>query len=225
MIHRALRCALAACLLAGYGTAPAAVYDDFKGDGIDPQKWGRQEGVDLFSQSNGGLQFPCKERATDKLDSTARFAPGFFRLEFRDYASTNVSPAARGLGSYLAIGLAAGDERVRTIRGDVGRGGIFEANYFRAQAYQLWYVDAGADAGQLGLYFDGSAVSFYFKAGVDPGNGWRKIGPTVWPAWPVLPRLYLAGSSGGSGCTRFSIVSVEHIPAPLPASFLKQLGQ
>jgi hypothetical protein len=224
MVHQFLRFLLAVWLLAICCAPRAAVYDDFGGDGIDAGKWVRQDGVELFTQSNGRLSFPCKGQATEKLDSTARFAPGFFRLEFRDYNSTNTSPPARGLGSYLALGLAAGDERVRTIRGDIGRGGYFEANYFKGRDYNLWYFDDNADAGQLGLYFDGSAVSFYYKAGPNPAKPWRKIGPTVRPNWPMLPRLYIAGSSGGSGCTRFSVVNVEHIPAPLPASFLQELG-
>jgi hypothetical protein len=224
MVIRFVRSAIAACLLAGFGMAPAAVYDDFKGDQIDVQKWVSQEGVDLFSQSHGRLHFPCKEQASQRMYSTAPFPPGFFQLEFRDYSSTNVSTASRGLGSYLAIGLAAGEERVRTIRGDVRRGGYFEANHFGTHGLQLWYAEESAESGQLGLYFDGSAVSFHFKAGAAANNAWRKIGPTVRPTWTTLPRLYIAGSSGGSGCTRFSIVAVEHIAVPLPASLLKELG-
>lgn len=224
MVIRFVRSVLAACLLASCGMAHAAVYDDFKGDQIDVQKWANQEGVDLFSQSHGRLHFPCKEHASQRMQSTAPFTPGFFQLEFRDYSSTNVSTAARGLGSYLAIGLAAGEERVRMIRGDVRRGGYFEANYFGTYGLQLWYVEENAEAGRLGLYFDGSSVSFHFKAGAASTNAWRKIGPTVSPTWTTLPRLYIAGSSGGSGCTRFSVIAVEHIAAPLPASLLKELG-
>jgi hypothetical protein len=219
-----LRYLLAVCIVCGCGAAQAEVYDDFSGEKIDAEKWLRQEGVELFSQSAGRLSFPCKGSATDRLDSKLRFAPGFFWLGFRDYHSTNASPGGRGLGSYLAIGLSADAERVRTIRGDIRSGGYFEANHFAGSGYRLWYVDANDTAGQLGVYFDGANVRYFFKAGSDSGQPWRQIGPAVTPKWTTQPRLYVAGGSGGSGCTRFSIVKVEYVAAPLPAALAHELG-
>ena len=82
--------------------AHAEVYDDFDADAIDGGKWAHSSGPVFLSQSNGRLNFPCKSGASDSLVSTRSFPPGFFRLEFHDYTSTNHSPSARGLGSFVA---------------------------------------------------------------------------------------------------------------------------
>jgi len=67
------------------------------------------------------------------------------------------------LGSFLAIGLADGDDRARIIRGNIGAGGYFEANYFHGNQYNLWYNTDNASSGRLGLYYDGADVYFFYS--------------------------------------------------------------
>jgi hypothetical protein len=203
--------------------ARAEVYDDFDADAIDSGKWTHSSGPTFFSQSNGRLHFPCTYGASDSLVSTRSFPPGFFRLEFHDYTSTNHSPSGRGLGSFVAIVLGAGDEYVRTLRGNVARMGYFEANHIRGGGLLLLYQNAGAASGQLALHFDGSTVRYFFNVGLDPVEGWRQVGPSVTPKWTLAPRLSIRGHAGGSGCTSFSVDNVEFTPAPLPEPLSRAL--
>ncbi len=202
---------LVATALGLCAVARAEIYDDFGANGIDTGKWVRSSDPAfssrrdprlfsgdeaVFSQSNGRLHFPCKYGASESLVSTRSFPPGFVRLEFHDYTSTNYAPSGRGLGSYVSIMLGAGDEYVRTLRGNVASTGYFEANHITG--------------GRLVL-------------GLDPSDGWQRVGPSVTPQWASSPNLYVRGNAGGSGCTSFSVDNVEFTPAPLPASLLKAL--
>ena len=103
-------------------------------------------------------------------------------------------------GRFAALGLGTKSSKyARMLRGRVvsGQWGYFEANYFDGALLHVWYVFADATSGRLGLYYDGSAVSFYYNNGVD---GWQRLdtsGPdthgnivAVTPGWltPTLIR-------------------------------------
>jgi hypothetical protein len=214
---RALCIALGLCDSVG-----AEVYDDSGADQIDRGKWDRP-GPLVFTQSDGRLRFPCQDAASETLVSTRTFPPGFFQLSFENYRSSNMSPGGRGLGSYLAIGLAGGDERVRVIRGDIRSGGYFEANHFKNGTYNLWYHDTNVHSGRLGLYFDGTSVRAFHGSGLRHDPGWQSVGPAISPNWSSPPKLYIGGNAGGSGCTTFAVTSVEFVAEPLPAALRQEL--
>jgi len=209
----------------------AEIYDDFSGKEIDVARWtirsspggtpGGSPG--LFSQSKGRLHFSCNKDAGESLVSTRSFTAGFFRIEFHDFYSSNDAPSGRGMGSFAALGLGPRDTYVRTLRGRVSTGGYFEANYFSNKRLQLWYDPTEVTVGQLGLYYDGTAVSFFYNQGLDPEKGWQRVGPKVTPGWASPPTLFISGYPGPSGRTSFAVDNVEIVPLPLPASPLKLL--
>jgi hypothetical protein len=208
-------------------TAWAEIYDDFNSKDIDATKWTIRSspGVapGLFSQSKGRLYFSCNKDVGESLVSTRSFAAGFFKIEVHDFYSTNDVPSGRGMGSFVALGLGPRDTYVRMLRGRVGTGGYFEANYFANKRLQLWYDPTEVTFGQLGLYYDGSAVSFFHNKELDPERGWQRVGPKVTPGWASPPTLFISGYPGPNGCTSFSVDNAEFLPQPLPASQLKEL--
>jgi hypothetical protein len=204
----------------------AEVYDDFSSENIDTTKWtihsttGGTPG--LFTQSKGRLHFSCNRDVGESLVSTKSFAPGFFRIEFYEFYSTNDAPPGRGMGSFLALGLGPRDN-VRMLRGRVSTGGYFEANHFANNRLQLWYESTMVAFGQLALYYDGSTVSFFYNIGLNPEKGWQRVGPRVTPGWNSSPTLFISGHPGASGRTTFAVDNVEYLPAPLPPSLLRRL--
>ncbi len=207
--------------------ARADVYDDFSGESIDLSKWTihRTAGVTLylFTQSKGRLHFSCNRDVGESIVSTRSFEPGFFRLEFSRFYSSNDAQPGRGLGSYLALGLGPRENYVRMLRGRVITGGYFEANYFSGNSLQLWYENTAADSGQLALYYDGSKVSFFYNNGSNPERGWQMVGPRVTPSWNSPPTLFIKGYPGANGRTTFDVHKVEYLPLPLPPSLQKKL--
>jgi hypothetical protein len=211
------------------------VYDDFSSENIDTTKWtihswsgayssstsGNTPG--LFIQSKGRLHFFCKKDVGESLISTTSFEPGFFRIEFYEFYSTNDAPPGRRMGSFLALGLGSTDNYVRMLRGRVSTKGYFEANYFANNTFQLWYVPTAVAFGQLGLYYDGSMVSFFYNIGLNPDKGWQRVGPRVTPGWSSSPPFFISGYPGASGRTTFAVDNVEYLPVPLPPSFLRRL--
>jgi hypothetical protein len=127
------------------------------------------------------------------------------------------------MGSFAALGLGPRDNYVRMLRGRVGTGGYFEANYFTNNGLNLWFDRTMAGSGQLALYYDGSTVSFFYNIGLDPHKGWQRVGPRVTPEWNSPPQLFISGYPGPSGLTKFAVDNVEHTPLPLPSSLLKRL--
>jgi hypothetical protein len=210
-----------------WSSAWADVYDDFSSKDIDTTKWmirstpGGTPG--LFTQSKGRLHFSCSKDAGESLVSTTSFTAGFFRIEFYDFYSTNDAPSARGMGSFVALGLGPRDNYVRMLRGRVGTGGYFEANYFANNKLQLWYDPTAVAFGQLGLHYDGSTVSFFYNIGLDPERGWQRVGPRVTPGWTSSPTLFISGHPGASGRTTFAVDSIEYLPVTLPPSLLRGL--
>jgi hypothetical protein len=208
-------------------TAWAEIYDDFSSKDIDTTKWTIRSspGVapGLFSQSKGRLQFSSNKDVGESLVSTKVFAAGFFKIEVHDFYSTNDAPSGRGMGSFVALGLGPRDTYVRMLRGRVGTGGYFEANYFANKRLQLWYDPTEVTFGQLGLYYDGSTVSYFYNIGSDPDRGWQRVGPKVTPGWASPPTLFISGYPGPSGRTSFAVDNIEYLPSPLPSSLLKIL--
>ncbi len=205
----------------------AEVYDDFSSENIDTAKWtvrgtpGGSPG--LFTQSKGRLHFFSKRDVGESLVSTKSFKPGFFRIKFYEFYSTNDAPPGRGLGSYVALGLGPRENYVRMLRGRVSTGGYFEANHFVDKRLQLWYEATMVAFGQLALYYNGSTVSFFYNIGLNPDRGWQRVGPRVTPGWNSSPTLFISGYPGASGRTTFAVDNVEYLPEPLPPSLLRRL--
>ena len=221
----------AAVFLLFSADAEAEVYDDFSGSGINTVKWTISDPQHLFSQPGDGQLYFYSDNTAGanpppggSLVSTCSFTPGFFSLDFDQFASSNVSPGGAGLGSFAALGLGTKTTKyARILRGRVvsGAWGYFEANYFDGAVLHVWYVFADAVSGQLGLNYDGLTVSFYYDDGV---NGWQKLdtsGPdthgnivAVTPGWNSPPPLFVAGTPGGSGVTSFAVDKVEYTVYP-----------
>ena len=215
--------ALAVLSLWVCGIALADVYDDFSRSGIDTDKWTLSGTPGLFTQSEGRLRFFGKKNAAQTLESTITFEPGFFRIEFYDFYSSNDALPGRGIGSYLALGLGPRVNYVRVLRGRVRSGGYFEANHFTDNNLQLWHLPTAVGFGQLGLYYDGSTVSLFYNIGLDANKGWQMVGPRITPGWDSSPKLFISGYPGADGRTRFAVDNVEYVPAPLPSTLLKRL--
>lgn len=212
-------------------------YDDFSGSTIDTAKWTlASQGNALFSQ-NDRLYFSADKGAAT-LMSTNTFGPGFFRMEFYDFQSTNLEPPGSHRGAFAALGLAVGDNFVRIIRcqnGDTSTQppqalGVFEVNYLVNNVIQVHYVHMNVTEGQLGLYYDGSTVTFYYNTGLDPYNGWQNTGWLTsgvpgqfsgeWiPGWTSDPKLFIRGYDL-TYSTSFSVDNVEYRPVPEPATIL-----
>ena len=210
--------------------AEATIYDDFSSLGIDTGKWTISDPLNLFSQpGDGQLYFSSDNTAgvspapSGSLRSTTTFAPGFFSMDFNHFFSSNISPGGQGLGSFAALGLGTKNKYVRMLRGRVvsEEWGYFEANYFDGTLLHVWYVFTDVTSGQLGLQYDGSTVKFFYNNGLD---GWQRLDTTgpdtngnivaVTPGWSSPQPLFISGTPGGSGVTRFQIDKVEYKPAP-----------
>jgi hypothetical protein len=212
----------------------AYIYDDFSSAGIDTSKWTISDPKGLFDQPGDGQLYFNSTGGTPpaggSLMSTAFFTPGFFTMDFNHFFSSNTSPANQGLGSFAALGLGTKSTTyVRMLRGRVisENWDYFEANYFDGTVLHVWYVKTNVTSGQLGLYYDGSLVSFFYNNGLD---GWQRLdtsGPdtndetvTVIPAWSSPPPLFISGTPGGSGVTSFAADTVEYTPVPEPTTML-----
>ncbi len=157
---------LVAVFLACYTHAEAYVIENFSAAAIDTGKWVVTDPVGQLSQHDGRLHFHSAKNSGSRILSKESFGPGFFSLQFYNFDSTNTSPGGMHEGFYVSLGLGSVNNYVRMLRGRVGNGGYFEANYFADGKLSIWYVRANAADGQLGLCFDGSNVSFYYNAGM-----------------------------------------------------------
>jgi len=222
-----MRAVIVALSVLIWSTAWAEIYDDFSGKEIDAAKWAIRSSQGgspgLFIQSKGRLYFSCNKDAGESLVSTRSFSAGFFRIEFHDFYSTNDAPSGRGMGSFAALGLGPRDTYARMLRGRVSTGGYFEANYFSNKKLELWHDRTEVTFGQLGLYYDGSTVSYFCNTGLDPERGWQRVGPRVTPRWSSPPTLFISGYPGPSGRTSFAVDNIEYLPSPLPSSLLQAL--
>jgi hypothetical protein len=220
-------------------TSPHAgsyIIDDFSGNAINTAKWtltNDRAGPDVFSQSGGLLKFSVTAGG-GALQSTQRCGPGFYTMQFYDYSSTNCEEPGSHKGAFVGLGLGPKDNFVRIIRcqnGHKGRGGeisyygVFEANYIdnTRGGIRVFYVGTHVTTGRLGLYYDGSKVTFYFNPNPDAETGWRTVkgsGGDVlqWnPHWTESPSLFIRGFDP-SGTTGFKMDNVEYRPAPPEAS-------
>jgi len=209
--------------------AEAYIYDDFNSNAIDSTKWTISGNAGLFSQSGGRLHFDATEDAASVV-STSTFGAGFFSMEFYDFSSTNLEPPGSHNGAFAAIGLGPTNNFVRIIRDQNGVGntpvGVFEVNYFENGQIQVHYVSTGVTQGQLGLYYDGTKVTFYYNDGTGWQNtGWKTPGQQgewvgEWsPNWSSDPKLFVRGYDLAR-TTSFSVANVQYTPVPEPTTML-----
>jgi hypothetical protein len=157
-------------------------------------------------------------------------------MEFYDFYSSNLEAPGSHKGAFAALGLAVGDNFVRIIRcqnGDSISGakyGVFEVNYMDQGQLQVHWVPTTATQGQLGMYYDGSIVRFYYNTGLDPYSGWQDTGwitgnqPGLFsgqwtPGWSSDPKLFIRGYDL-TYSTSFSVDNVECRPVPEPSFVL-----
>lgn len=203
-----------------FAAGDVSTYDDFSEPILDMMKWTIDDPSGLLLLRDGRLFFSSKSGVAS-LRSKSTFGPGFYSVHFQDFYSTNISKSGAGQGSFLALGLGSRENCVRILRGRILRGGYFEANLIADKQLRLWYDPAAeSDAdGQLGLYYDGSTITFYYNRGSDPDKGWHTIGPKVPAPWNSAPTLFLSGNPGGSGVTKVTIkrVEIRTFPPPTPS--------
>jgi hypothetical protein len=219
--------------------AGATLYDDFNGDGIDGSKWETFAAPGIFSQSGGQLHFNATN-AAGSVVSTSTFGAGFFSMEFYGFSSTNHEAPGSHNGAFAALGLGSPDNFVRIIRDQNGVWNpqtqsydyveVFEVNYIENGQIQVHYVYTGVTQGQLGLYYDGTKVTFYYNETLDPNTGWQNTGWRTpgqqgewigeWtPNWTSDPTLFIRGYDL-AGTTSFSVDNVNHTPVPEPSALL-----
>ncbi len=209
-------------------TSEAIIYDNFNSNGIDSSKWNVIDPSNLFSQpGDGQLYFSSTGSVSPpgaSLTSTAFFAPGFFSLDFNSFFSSNSSPGGQGLGSFAALGLGTKNTKyARMLRGRVvsDEYAYFEANYYDGAVLHVWWVHTDATSGQLGLSYDGSLVRFFYN----DGGGWNELATTgedtnhqivtVAPGWSSAPPMFISGTPGSTGVTRFAVDKVAYtVPEP-----------
>ena len=243
--------ALAACGGGGGGGAvdvgtkvAAYIYDDFSGNAIDTAKWtvsrGNLTDPDFFSQSGGGLNFQVTAGKAS-LVATQLSVPGFYSMQFSDFASTNFEEPASHRGAFVGLGLGTKDNYVRIIRCQNGHKdsatnaityyGVFEANYIQGRTssndgVQVYVHTTTVNSGQLGLYYDGSKVTFYYNSDPTADTGWKTIrtdsgdngtvlqwNPHQEPNWSDPPSLFISGNDI-SGTTGFKVDNVRYRPDP-----------
>ena len=151
-------------------------------------------------------------------------------MEFYDFSSTNLEPPGSHNGAFAALGLGPTNNFVRIIRDQNGVGntpvGVFEVNYIENGQIQVHYVSTGVTQGQLGLYYDGTKVTFYYNDGTGWQNtGWKTPGQQgEWvgecsPNWSSDPKLFVRGYDLAR-TTSFSVDDVEYTAVPEPATML-----
>jgi hypothetical protein len=228
-----------------YTIAEADIYDDFSSLGIDSRRWTTSNPPVLFSQpGDGKLHFGpltnAETTGTEKIVSNGTFGPGFFSMKFCDFTSTNheASRSRRGAFAALGLGMLEGVEPAKNfvrimrdqngVRKIFGKGawdpiGVFEVNLRERESSKILvrYVYTDVTQGQLGLYYDGTNVTFYYNS----GNGWKRTwkiegesgewGGKWNPHWTSDPKLFIWGY-GLYGRTSFSVDNVEYTPGPNP---------
>jgi hypothetical protein len=202
----------------------AAVYDDFNNSGIDSNKW-IVAGTGFNQPGDGYLYYSGTTPVNEKLISTAVFTSGIFTMPFADYSSDNAASPGLGLGSVVALGLGSrnGGSWVRIERGQVigtSIGQYIEVNW----AFQIngdqWsniyvnYVQSDITSGELQLRYDGTDVTFFYRAAkTDPwtqmvitGQGGQpvidangQVQPlVVTPGWTTAVPMFIQAIPGGA---------------------------
>jgi hypothetical protein len=202
----------------------AAVYDDFNNSGIDSSKW-IIAGTGFKQPGDGYLYYSNTTPVNERLISTAVFTSGVFTMPFADYSSDNDAPPGLGLGSVVALGLGSRNDGawVRIERGQVlgtSIGQYIEVNW----AFQIngnhWssinvnYVQSDITSGELRLRYDGTDVTFFYRAAkTDPwtqmvitGQGGRpvldangQVQPlVVTPGWTTAVPMFIQAIPGGA---------------------------
>ncbi len=204
--------ALAALLLICY-SAGAGTYDDFKGVGIDVDKW-QVNGDGFFQPGDGFLHFSAIGPALGLLASKTFFVSGVFTMSFLDYSSDNQAPSNRGLGSIVGLGLGTRENWVRIERGQVREGsrgyggGYVEVNWVvPGEAGRSVHENGSPSkiaAGYLRIRYDGVRVSFFYRA--SPADAWTQMGKTsLTPGWRGAVPVLVFGAPGGNRSDRYSL--------------------
>jgi hypothetical protein len=223
----------------------AYTYDDFNGTSIDAAKWTASKtnpsDPDYFTQSNGLLNFQVTAGNAAVVAAKQLPGPGFYSIQFYDFFSTNFEEPTSHRGAFLGLGLGTRNNFVRIIRCQNGHKdsttnvityyGVFEANYIQGKTstsdgVQVYVHTTNVNSGQLGLYYDGSKVTFYYNPDPTAETGWKTIrtdngdngavlqwDPHQEQYWSDPPSLYISGSDI-SGTTGFKVDNVRYRPEP-----------
>jgi hypothetical protein len=215
------------------GSVAPHIIDDFSGNAVDRAKWNiasEKSPSGLFSQSENRLKFSVTAGG-GTLQSTQSFGPGFYTMQFFNYSSTNTEEPGSHKGAFAGLGLGPKDNFVRIIRCQNGHRtarknetpyiGVFEANFIdnARGGIQVFYARTQVTSGRLGLYYDGSQVTFYFNPDPYSDKGWQTMkqsGGNIlrWdPHWTEPPSLFIRGFDP-SGITSFQAGNVEYKPTP-----------
>lgn len=209
------------------GIAGAAVYDDFTGPGIDPDKW-TSAGAGFSQPGDGYLHYDGATLAADgvtptneKLVSKSRYTWGVFTIPFTDYQSDNNAPPAKGLGSVAALGLGSRESGawVRIERGQVVSFdyGYIEVNWSFRDSSGEWgpihvnYVPSVVTSGEFQVRYDGAHITFYYRSSeTDP---WTQMVVTgaggmpadeppeplvITPPWDAAVPMFIQAIPGGA---------------------------
>lgn len=207
--------------------------DDFSGAAFDPAKWTvttDKAGTEVFSLSGGRLSFSVTAGG-GTLQATKCFGAGFYSMQFFNFSSTNDEEPGSHRGAFVGLCLGPKDNFVRVIRCQNGNKrvrkgespyiGVFEANYIdnAKGGIQVHYLRTEVSAGRLGLYFDGSKVSFYFNSDPYSDKGWQTMKDSgrkalQWdPHWTEPPKLFIR-CWDPSGRTKAQLGNIEYRAAP-----------
>lgn len=218
---------LAMVLLLFSTPAQAYVYDNFDGSGINTSLWsdrGLMNG--LFTQPDDGYLHYYDATGGigyyQILRSAARqTTPFFVSMQYIDFHATNYATGPfEGSGPILWIGnstnsvrlyeyIVAGDSQgFRAIKRIDHGGGVIE----KAPLGDI--IPTTAANASLGIYYDGTYVSFWY----DEGSGWREI-PLYAPYAPGFtdPYFFIQGYNEYGTYLSFKVDQVQLNPVPLPA--------
>ena len=223
----------------------AYTYDDFSSTGINAANWtvskSNPSDPDYFTPSNGLLNFQVTAGNAAVVAAKQLPGPGFYSIQFYDFSSTNFEEPNSHRGAFLGLGLGTRNNFVRIIRCQNGHKdsttnvityyGVFEANYIQGKSstsdgVQVYVHTTNVNSGQLGLYYDGVKVTFYYNSDPSADTGWKTIrtdngdsgtvlqwNPHQELYWSDPPSLYISGSDI-SGTTSFKVDNVRYRPTP-----------
>jgi len=242
--------ALAACGGGGGGggtpdKVAAYTYDDFSGNAIDTTKWtvskANLSDPDFFSESGGRINFQVTAGKASLVSTNRLPGPGFYSMQFSDFTSTNFEEAGSHRGAFVGLGLGTKNNYVRIIRCQNGHkdsitnvisySEVFEANYLHgatstSDGVQVYVHTTTVSSGQIGLYYDGTKVTFYYNPDPSADTGWKTIrtdngdngnvlqwDPHPEGNWSDPPSLFISGNDV-SGTTSFKVDNLRYRPDP-----------
>lgn len=238
-----LALALAIALAPGCGSTThdpvvrvAHVLDAFEGTAIDTTRWtvvNSQPGPGPFTVSDGRLHF-AYNAGGGGIWSTETATPGFYSARFFDFTSSNCETPGSHKGAFGGLGLGPKENFVQVMRDQNGTLAS-DGSCRRTSVFEVLYVDpsVGGDgirsiwsgtpptvtSGRLGLFFDGTFVTFYFSPDPYSDTSWQTMkvpggGVLQWaPGWTAAPAVFVRGWDP-AGTTSFSVDDVAYTPDP-----------